>query len=485
MYTKKDFVAAITANIDKHPAAAVLWRAGDPRLIEIMLSIAEMASMLSQQQEMVAMEAFEKARDTTVLADAALKGIVPQASPAQIIAVWTNNSDSAYQVVAGKRLLDTNGRIYEVLQPAIAPPNGGTADVTLIQYSTNIISHTVSGSEPFYSILIPEPTNGRYIAGISVLNADNTTFQYRYRFTNVSPDELVYHIETDEYRRIYIKFGYEGYAGYQPEDGEILKIVVHESDGDVRPTSGSLFTLEYLYNSQDARQDVRMKELLQAGSNPFTVPVLRELSRYPSIYDDNAVYLGEFDSLLRRNLSGLEFLSVWNEEIERKVRGENVDHINRLFVAYRGVDADDVWSQDQASASATQENISRIIGYADDSYRITFVEPVISNIYFTIHASIARVHNIDAVKGQIRDALLLKYGIGTAYARRGNDAPRQREAVELIRSNVVALQDAGSDFRVTIVAEQPPLPEHWHYVTQESIVINIEYANYAVNQWGR
>jgi hypothetical protein len=63
-----------------------------------------------------------------------------------------------------------------------------------------------------------------------------------------------------------------------------------------------------------------MDALLIAGQNPMPMSVLRDLARYPSVYDNNAVFLGEFDFLVRRNFPTLQFLSVWNESAEEQAR---------------------------------------------------------------------------------------------------------------------------------------------------------------------
>lgn len=40
--------------------------------------------------------------------------------------------------------------------------------------------------------------------------------------------------------------------------------------------------------------------MLVRGQDPGSLPSLRDAASYPALYDDNAVFLGEFDYLVRK-----------------------------------------------------------------------------------------------------------------------------------------------------------------------------------------
>src|SRR5690606_37397032 len=86
-----------------------------------------------------------------------------------------------------------------------------------------------------------------------------------------------------------------------------------------------------------------------------------EISAYPSVYNSSAVYLGNFDFLIRRNLGPFRFLSIWNEYKEEQVRGADIDNINTLFVTAVKDGVDDATLRSQ---------IYDAIKAADDSYKI-------------------------------------------------------------------------------------------------------------------
>ena len=74
---------------------------------------------------------------------------------------------------------------------------------------------------------------------------------YSVEFTNAANDDKVFHVECDEYRRLFVVFGYAGYVGYQPNVGEVLILTVYETTGDVRPDAGNPFALDYAIAPQD------------------------------------------------------------------------------------------------------------------------------------------------------------------------------------------------------------------------------------------
>jgi hypothetical protein len=76
MYTKADFLKAIDNTIANYPAVAPFYYARDPRILQKLEAMATMLSMTSAQIEVAMAEPFEKSRDATILADAAMRGII-------------------------------------------------------------------------------------------------------------------------------------------------------------------------------------------------------------------------------------------------------------------------------------------------------------------------------------------------------------------------------------------------------------------------
>jgi len=498
MLTKADLIAAVAANIDDYPTIAPLYRAGDPRILQQIGAQATMLSMFSAQIESSRAEVFEKVRDSTVLADAAMRGIVPKGTRARISMRVTNKNDDPFTVEIGRMLLDSNGRSWRIETAAAVAADGGTAIVEAVQQTVEVITHIVSGSVPFYAIEIPESDDGSFLAGIAVSD-DDGDYEFRNRYVNSWPEERIFHVEADDRRRVYVRFGFDGVVGTQPRDGHEITLTITRTAGAVSPAAGSPLSFEYIQSPQDAMVEFAMDELLLAGQNPIDMATLRMLSRYPSVYDKSAVFNGEFDYLVRQSFPSLKFLSVWGESVEEAVRGPSVSNINALFVACLSAVSDEsVLTEpnpltpvppqeiDDGSLTATQIAIRNTILAADDSYHVRFYTPVRSKIAMTISAKVATSYLASDVRQKIIDVILETFGEVAAASRRGRNKPLYQKVYALLKSRVPALGDNKSDWILSI-AEEPSMasrPELWRYVASDSLTVTVTTVNVVAQAWG-
>lgn len=479
-FLKTDFMAAFEAAILSRPTVAAAYRAGDPRLIAQIEAMATMLAMLSQQIDVAEAEPFLKSREGTVLADASLKGVLPLARAARVEITVTNPGTTAVTLAAGRGVLDGKGRRYSV-EGAASVPAGGSATITATQVETRQITHTVSASAPFYAVQVPASEVGLHLAGLDVADAVGP-FAYTADFANVAAGARVFHVETDEYRQLWVRFGAAdasgAVVGHQPANGDVLTITVRECGGKVDDLeAGAGFGLEYVAVAAEREVKLTLASVLSGGANPPDTETLRMLARYPALHDSNAVFLADFDFLLRRQLgSAVEFLSVWNEQIEESVRGANVLNINKLFVSAK------VGGQTQA---VTEAQVRQIVGRADDSYRVVFVPRRDVQVPITVSASVSVVHDPGDVEAQIRAALLEQYGAGSPAASRGlQNTFRFQDINQLLTQRVVALQDRISDFSVILGTTPDPLPEDYRYVTAASITVNVSRVQSSTGLWG-
>lgn len=473
MKTKADFQALIAAAISDYPVAAQLYQARDPRLLASLDAMAAQLALISAEQDVAAMEPFTKSRDMTVLADAAVKGVLPFGQPKRVRVQIVNASQYPFTVVSGRRILDTQGRVYVVVNGASVPgstvPGGpGTAQIDAEQRTETTFSHTVTISQPFYRIDVPQPDPGTHIAEVRVRDSMGNTFHYKPDYLNVADGERMFHLETDEARQLYIQFGATGIAGYQPAAGETMTITVVETEGAYDLAAGSQFAFEYGYSLYENGAKLTLSSVLAPGASPMDIATLREVTSYPSLYDTNAVYLANFDFLVRRALSPFRFLSIWNEQREEEVRAASIDNINRLFVSA---------SKEGVDAGTLFEQIKDVIAEADDSYRCTWVPPVNFEIPVTITAYVPPVYDFAAVSQQIKEIVLAEYGETSAWAKRGQGWIKKKRITEECVDAVQALQDEASDIDVTVT--DPPaarLPEQFRYVSATSLTINVVQA---------
>lgn len=434
-----------------------------------------MLAMLAEHVDVAQFEPFLKARDATVLADASLKGVLPLARACRLSLTVENTGPLAFALPAGRRLLDAKGRIYEVEASALVPP-GGAVSVLCVQRTRRIQLHTVATPSAFYRVEVDAGATGEPLEALQVIKQPATAFTYAPDWFNVQPGDLAYQVETDERRRLFVRFGGGALVGYQVQVGDVFELQVSECRGRIQDLSaGSSFSLEYILTPEDGAIRLTLEGVVDQGADPPTVEDLRLMSRYPSIYDHNAVYLGEFDFLLRRYISPVTFLSVWNEQIEEVARGPDVLNMNTLFVAglVPGM-----------TTPAFEARVLELIGRADDSYRVRFVAPAPTPVVVEVRATVSVVHDTATVEAQIRSAILGRYGAGALEVSKGLANPVRHQAIsQLLRKAVPALQDDQADFSLTVSPPGTLLPEMFLHVTPASLSVIVERAQFNNGLW--
>lgn len=476
MFTKEDFKEAIKNEFLKRDLTANLYHAGDPRILQTLEAQATMLSMLSQQIEVAMQEPFVKSRDATVLADAALKGLIFTAEPCIVKVKVTNNAKNIVHIASGRGVIDSVGRFYVTLEP-VNIAGEETAYLRCQQLQTETQTHTVNDSYPFYKVEVANPTDGSYISTLSV-KVNGELFTPSYKFNGINKNDKVFHVDSDEFQQLSVKFGAQDVLGTQPQDGDVILIEKGLTFGDILPELESPFSLQYIFADDENNLKLEMAEMLKAGTAPVNIATLRELVRYPSIYDENAVFLGEFDMLLRAKFSNLAFLNVWNEAREEQVRGPNVDNINTLFVSF------ELPLGSALTRSAVEAQIKSVILNADDSYKIKFVTPVVEKIQINVSGNIARIYDSEQVTAQIKDVLITEYGQNSFSTKQGKVIVKNKEISDLLRQKVAAIADSRGDFDVTVGALRNGAPEVFRYADNASITVNLSFDNYENNVWG-
>lgn len=493
MYTKEDFQKAISQSIEQYPSLAPLFKAGDPRVLQPLSAMATMLAMFSAQLEVAQAEPFEKTRDSTILADAAMRGIIPKATPSKVRILVKNDSTEPCKIESGRKVIDSNGRHYRVEGSVVA---GAKEEVYVqaIQVDEEVIQHEVAKDMPFYSIPIPSIEDGSFLSGISVSDKSGV-LEYRGRYVNTWPGERIYHIEVDDNQKSYVRFGYRDVAGVQFNEGDILSVTIYKSFGKIDIKSGSPFSFEYIQSPVESSIDMRMDSLLAQGEDPITISTLRDLARYPSIYDESAVFLGEFDFLIRKKFTSLRFLSVWNEATEESVRGASLDNINTLFVAClsatgdeliapEGDGPDDVVFIQDGELTETQKNIKETILRADDSYKVRFAAPVRHKIPMRIKAIVSTSYVAEDVRKAISDEVIKEFGEDAITSKRGGASPLYQRVYAMLKAKIPALSDGDADLEVRIDGAHKKRPELWQFVDPESLEVEVVTANVTTPNWG-
>ncbi|MGI9211757.1 MAG: hypothetical protein ACR2HF_04735 [Methylococcaceae bacterium] len=492
MLTKADFTQIIKDSIQQYPAIAPYYQAEDPRMLQSLEAMATMLALFSSQVEVAMSEPFEKARDSTVLADAALRGIIPKGSPARASIRISNGNSKPFIVADGRVLVDSDGREWQCVTPLTVEANS-EAMAEAVQISETTLKHTVANSVPFYAIPIPNHANGLYLASIGISDSSGNAYEFRERYVNTMPDERVFHVESDDRQNLFIRLGYRNVVGYQPNDGEVFTLQLGYTVGSVQISPDQPLTFDYLLSPFDNYIELRTNSLLIPGKNPIDIPTLRDICRYPSVYDHSAVYLGEFDFVVRRSFPDLAFLSVWNEVVEESVRGAKLDNINTLFVAAASPDGDEITLTEgsdpyliaEYQLTPLQRSIRQKILAADSSYRVRFYTPVKVALSLEIHAQVPTSYPAHTVRAQITAALLAEFGDASTSSRRGRNIPLYKQIYDLLRLKIPALAASNrSDARVLIGNDDSATrPENWLYLTESGLSITVTPINVVNAHW--
>ncbi|MEY3760608.1 MAG: hypothetical protein RIR39_2099 [Pseudomonadota bacterium] len=497
MLIKADFQRIIADSISNYPAIAPFYNAGDPRIIQHLDSMAAMLAAISSQLEVAMSEPFDKVRDATILADAALRGVILKGKPARVTIAIENSNNTPFLIDTGRVIIDSSGYYYSIETSATIPAYG-TGTFVAVQQKTESFAHTVSGSTAFYPIEIPTSDDDSYLSHLSVSDS-NGEFEYRNRYINTYVNERIYNVEMDDIKRVYVRFGQQGIVGTQPLDGDVFTINVTRTHGKILPALNSPFSFEYNLSLADSLVKMSMSNLVFGGENPLTTMELRDLAKYPAIYQTgNAVFLGEFDFLIRSNFPDVQFLSVWNESIEEVARVPSVDHINKLFVAVFSNDGlENILIEtdpktpvapifiDPNVYTVTQQSIVDLVKNADDSYKVKFYTPVISKIATSITATVSTSYVSSEIRSKIIEVILANYGAEAAASKRGSNQPLYREIYALLKEKIPALSDGRADLKVSIAEPVGILkPELWRYVAVDSLTVTVSTLNIIQNGWG-
>lgn len=474
MYTAKEIFAFGLNAMKTSERVTVRIAAGDPTVLAQLGAVAAQISMVSRQYDINVLEPFFKSLDTTVLAAAANRGVLPLGKSAHQKIHCVNPTLGAVSLAQGRQIFDSKGNAYEVITPVLIGA-GLTATIEARQFERRTITNTVPLSVPFYEIPIDGSDKGLFIESMTVTDDLDDPYDYRRDYANIIDGEKIYNVEVDEQRRMIIRLGAQDAVGrlvygFQPPSGMQFTVELLECVGEVILDANSTFTLATVTDAYEQRLTMNLMETLSNGANPLTVDVLRILSRYPTLNEtDSAVYFNDYDYVFRKYLPDLVFLSVWNERVEEQVRGASLLNINRCFVAFEvaGMSSSDVHDFiDQMLVRQGSKLLAR--------YDYVKVDNVVG---IEIVGKISSIYDMTTVQGQIRGVLLNAYGRGKPLVSNGMfNVFEQTQTISALlkdkEKGVLALQDEISNFDV-IITGLNSLPEAYRYLTTGSIVINL------------
>ncbi len=469
MLTQADFEARIVAVLDDYEILE-RYNAQDPIVLRFLRSIAAFLSLFSQEVDISEIEPFIKTRDRSIIADATNKGILPIGMPTQHVLEVLNRSANSITLSQGRMIEDNSGsRPWRLLQ-SVTVNAGETGEVLVEQSEYREVQYTVQSTENFHRVEL-QLRDDLSLAGITVRDNSNQAYQLKKRWMNVEPLEYAFNLTTDSLRRIFIEFGDDERAGRTAQANQVFTFGILETYGDVDVSRLKDASLLDVLTTDETKVSVRFKQggIVRQGADPLNISQLRVLATYPALYDENAVFLGNFDYSVRQKfMARCHYIAVWNENEQDRYYGVTYQDINHLHIA--------VVAKNNAEQANLETEIIQYIGLLDSLYkdRVRVHAVVEKPFNITLIGRLAAVHDLDGVKAQIKGLLVDRYGRTKLSASRWlvNGFNTQGISTQL-RTNIVAFQDNISDFslNVPVVLNKP---HEWVYISEPSITLNIE-----------
>lgn len=483
MLTRNELEARLVALLDEYPDIAELYTAGDPATVLRIRAMADYISLLTQEIDIATIEPSIKSRDRSILADAVNKGILPIATPARHTLQVKNNAAISQSLSQGRVIADGQGREWRLLSSVVVAA-GDTGEVAVEQSTVRTVAYTAPIGEIFHSVTLAL-TEDKHLAGLAVQDDEvvPNVFAYSPKWMNVEPLAYAFTLKTDSLRRITIEFGDSTRAGITVVAGDSFTFTVTETYGELDAARLKEAALQSIVLSAERSLKLTFKTagVVRAGANPVTMTQMRFLASYPSFYDENSSFLGNFDFLARKHfITRTKFISVWNETIQDKSYGSvTIQDINHLHLA--------VTPNDLGEQSSIETEIALLLGRADSLYSggvrsvgnptgRVIVSTVVNRPYgLVITGRLAAVHDLDSVRAQIKGVLLAKYGQGeVAMSRWLPNGINLQEIATLLRANIPAFQDRISDFSVNgedLTADNIK-PHEWVFLSEDSIDVS-------------
>ena len=469
MLTQADFEARIVAVLDDYEILE-RYNAQDPIVLRFLRSIAAFLSLFSQEVDISEIEPFIKTRDRSIIADATNKGILPIGMPTRHVLEVLNRSANSITLSQGRMIEDNSGsRPWRLLQ-SVTVNAGEKGEVVVEQSEYREVQYTVQSTENFHRVEL-QLRDDLSLAGITVRDNSNQAYQLKKRWMNVEPLEYAFNLTTDSLRRIFIEFGDDERAGRTAQANQVFTFGILETYGDVDVSRLKDASLLDVLTTDETKVSVRFKQggIVRQGADPLNISQLRVLATYPALYDENAVFLGNFDYSVRQKfMARCHYIAVWNENEQDRYYGVTYQDINHLHIA--------VVAKNNAEQANLETEIIQYIGLLDSLYkdRVRVHAVVEKPFNITLNGRLAAVHDLDGVKAQIKGLLVDRYGRTKLSASRWlvNGFNTQGISTQL-RTNIVAFQDNISDFslNVPVVLNKP---HEWVYISEPSITLNIE-----------
>ncbi len=457
--------------LQEYPEQHARYLAGDPTVVAPLQAIQHVLYEFGRDLDITEVEPFLKTRDATILADASNKGILPLATAARHVIEVINQGNSSVSLANNRQFQDGQGRTWRFLQTANIEP-GQMIEIEAEQSTIRTVTYTPAVTEPFHLYKL-NLSDDESLVSLSVTDQNDVIYSFVNRWMNTKSGDAAIALKTDSRRYIFMEFGDSDRFGTTLTANNTLNIQVIETTGRIDLSALKEASLLEVRNTAEQRIIIRFKTggVIKSGADPLSTEQMRLLSSYPT-YDENAVFLGNFDFLIRKIfMNRADFISTWNEVVQEENYGGSYANIGKMFICVHALAS--------AEQSSLETEIEQLIARVDNLYKNNVVKKTLQERAYqlTIKGGISTVHDIDSVKEQIKTLLLKNYGKGSIaasyYLPNGFN---NQEITELLKKEISAFQDRTSDCKIQYedLEQNPVKPHQWLFMSEDSIVLDIK-----------
>jgi len=319
--------------------------------------------------------------------------------------------------------------------------SGQSAEATCYQLTRTVVSTVVPETTPFFEILFDISLTAS-IHQVDVDISDESgfvTWSLSRQLRNAGPASTVYDLFYSHDGQIGVRFG-NGIFGKKPEASNTVRCTLWLTSGDTTLLESlPLLPIGTVTDSMGVQASIDIKTItkITGGFGGESTEELRKNLMYWPLYNDNLVWLEDYEFFLRRQIPEIRWLKVWGEkEAEAEAGFSNAGNINSIFVS--------------AYIHGAVDTEARIVSVFNAiklyNRRIRWVAPEFVTANITLAGKISRQRTIENVSSDITDALSAAYGKDSATRR---DRILIKDVYQIV-SDTKNFGDSGASFAVTV-----------------------------------
>lgn len=456
----------IKATIDTALSKSTWWQRfiGSQFVSYLALFMAQVVLRCNQAAAKALQNSFLASATTraAILANAESRGYVGgKAKPSTGTVRVTNKTASRITSPSLMQVTAANQVAYTITDHVDVGP-GESVVLPLSQVEIETLTYVVETERKWLSVLIPIEYTERIYK--MVIKVDGVEWKESFQFRNANGDSKAYmesYKSTDQYA---IRFG-NGINGKIPPVGATITIELWLTEGETTLLDGQKLSVKETQSISFKSGDLTIvtETQITGGEEPEDIESIRAGALYSSIYDNQVVWDGDYESYIKSNVPNLVWVAVWGEKGQEKLTGvKSVSNINKIFIC--------AYSPMKSDAELGAEILALFSGKEAYNETYHFVERKDAPITVSVTGKVYDSFNISDGDQAIIDALDKLYGKDVKKSG-GVFLKDIWEAV-----NSVAADNGIYDFKVEAqgIIDNVPI-DTYQFVDTASTVVDLSY----------